>query len=126
MPGGGSYCFVTTSGPCSVRYAAGVRRPSRAFISSAQARSSLPTTMLVREATVGPLSGTAAVSGWATSTASSGSERVSATICASVVRAPWPISVLPTRMRTPWGSSLSEAREASITSPEPVKPAPWK
>ena len=82
--------------------------------------------MQVREATVGPLSGTFAVSGVATRTRSSGRPSVSATICARVVRAPWPISVLATRMRTPRGTSSSAAREASITSPEPVKPAPWK
>ena len=57
--------------------------------------------MQVREATVGPLSGTRAVSGSATSTRSSGQPSASATIWASVVRVPWPISVLPTRMRAP-------------------------
>jgi hypothetical protein len=48
----------------------------------------------------------------------------SATICASIVRVPWPISVLATRMRTPAGVVSSPAREPSMTSPLPVKPAP--
>ena len=81
--------------------AAGERPPSRSFISSAHAFRRPPTTMQVREATVGPLSGTRAVSGSATSTRSTGIPSASATIWASVVRVPWPISVLPTRMRRP-------------------------
>ena len=54
--------------------------------------------MQVRDATVGPLSGTSPVSAAFTSTASYGTPSVSATICASIVRVPWPISVLPTRI----------------------------
>ena len=51
---------------------------------------------------------------------------VSATICACMVRVPWPISVEPTSSRTPSSVSASPAREASLTSPPPVKPLPWK
>ena len=50
--------------------------------------------MHVRDATVGPLSGTSAVSASLTSIASYGTPSVSATICACIVRVPWPISVL--------------------------------
>ena len=50
--------------------------------------------MQVRDATVGPLSGTTPVSGCATSTSSYGMPSASATICACIVRVPWPISVL--------------------------------
>ena len=80
--------------------------------------------MQVRDATVGPLSGTRAVSGCATSTVSYGTPSASATICASIVRVPCPISVLATRIRTPAGVVSSAAREASITSPLPVNPEP--
>ena len=82
--------------------------------------------MQVREATVGPLSGTSAVSTSWTSTASNGTPSASATICACMVRVPWPISVLPTRIRTPFAVSSSAASEASLVSPLPVKPDPWK
>jgi hypothetical protein len=61
---------VTTSGPCARRYAAGVSLPSVFRISAAHRFSSPPTTIVVREATVGPLSGTCEVSATATSTAS--------------------------------------------------------
>ena len=53
-----------------------------------------PTTMQVRDATVGPLSGTSPVSAAFTSMPSYGTPSVSATICACIVRVPWPISVL--------------------------------
>ena len=67
-------------------------------MSRAQRSSSLPTIMHVRDATVGPLSGTNAVSASWTSIASNGTPSASATICACMVRVPWPISVLATRM----------------------------
>ena len=51
---------------------------------------------------------------------------MSATICACIVRVPWPISVLATRMRAPRSVSASEAFDASLTSPPPVNPEPWK
>ncbi len=93
----------------------------------AAASSSPPTTMTVRDATVGPLSGTSRVSGTATSTSVSASPSRSATICANTVFVPWPMSVLAASTRTrPSGVSSSAAREASFTSPEPVKPEPWK
>ena len=95
-------------------------------MSRAQRSSSLPTIMQVRDATVGPLSGTSAVSASLTSIASYGTPSASATICACMVRVPWPISVLATRMRAPRAVSSSDAFEASLTSPPPVKPEPWK
>ena len=82
--------------------------------------------MQVRDATVGPLSGTTAVSAALTSMQSYGSPSVSATICACIVRVPCPISVLATRMRAPRSVSASDAFDASLTSPPPVKPEPWK
>jgi hypothetical protein len=85
-----------------------------------------PTTMHVREATVGPLSGTSPVSAAFTSTSSYARPSVSATICACIVRVPCPISVLPTRILTPRSVSASVAFDASFTSPPPVKPEPWK
>ena len=82
--------------------------------------------MQVRDATVGPLSGTTAVSAAFTSMQSYGMPSVSATICASIVRVPWPISVLATRIRAPRSVSASDAFDASLISPPPVKPEPWK
>ena len=87
--------------------------------------SSPPTTIAVRDATVGPESGTTAVSGAASSTASIGTSSASATSCGKIVLVPWPISVEAVRIRiSPSAVSSSEATEASFTSPEPVKPAP--
>jgi hypothetical protein len=80
--------------------------------------------MQVRDATVGPLSGTVDVSGRPVSTSSYGMPSESATICACMVRVPCPISALPTRMRTPRSVVQRAAREASFTSPLPVNPAP--
>src|SRR6202162_5478087 len=51
---------------------------------------------------------------------------VSATIWACIVRVPCPISVEATRIRAPRSVSSSDAFEASLTSPPPVKPEPWK
>jgi hypothetical protein len=82
--------------------------------------------MHVRDATVGPLSGTNAVSASCTSMASNGIPNASATICACMVLVPWPISVLATRMRAPRSVSSNEAFDASFTSPPPVNPDPWK
>ena len=102
IPAGFSYCFVMRSGPCFCRgIRAGDIVPSAA---SSRGRSSariFPTTMQVREATVGPLSGTCAVSASETSTRVVGMPSVSATIWACIVRVPWPISVEATRMRAP-------------------------
>ena len=80
--------------------------------------------MQVRDATVGPLSGTTLVSGSATSTCSYGMPSASATICACMVRVPWPISVLEVSTRTPVAVSSTVAREASLSSPLPVNPEP--
>jgi hypothetical protein len=72
-----------------------------------------PTIMHVREATVGPLSGTSAVSAAFTSMQSYGTPSVSATICACIVRVPWPISVLDTRIRAPRAVKASRACDAA-------------
>jgi hypothetical protein len=53
-----------------------------------------PTTIVVRLATVGPLSGTCAVSWGALRTRASGRPSVSATICGKIVSGPCPMSVL--------------------------------
>lgn len=82
--------------------------------------------MQVRDATVGPLSGTTAVSTAAVSTASYGIPSASATICACIVRVPWPISVLLTSTRTPPAVSSTDAFDDNATSPLPVNPDPWK
>ncbi len=80
--------------------------------------------MQVRDATVGPLSGTSSVSAAFTSMSSYGTPSVSATICASIVRVPCPISVLATRIRAPRSVRASDAFDASFVSPAPVKPEP--
>ena len=81
--------------------------------------------MHVRDATVGPLSGTAAVSGCATSTSSQSMPSASHAICAKIVFVPWPISVLAASTRM-WPSAAASTltTEARCCSPEPVKPAP--
>src|SRR5262249_5182340 len=86
-------------------------------ISSAQRCRIRPTIMQVRDATVGPLSGTTPVSAAWTSMASYGTPSVSATICACIVRVPWPISVLATRIRAPRPVSASDAFEATLHLP---------
>ena len=91
---------------------------------AADARSP-PTTIVVRDATVGPLSGTSDVSRGATSTSSWLMPRASATIWASTVRDPCPISVLAVSARTrPSAVSSTETTLASFVSPEPVNPPP--
>ena len=79
--------------------------------------------MQVRDATVGPLSGTAAVSGWTTSTSSQSMPSASQAICAKMVFVPWPISVLAASTRM-WPSAAASTltTEARCCSPEPVKP----
>jgi hypothetical protein len=84
-----------------------------------------PTTIAVRDATVGPESGTIEVSCGAISTSSYSTPSVSATSCGKIVFVPWPISVEAVRIRMrPSSVSSTAATEASFTSPEPVKPAP--
>ena len=61
-PGGGSYCSVTVNEPCLLEVLRGRQLAERVAHLRAQRSSSLPTTMHVRDATVGPLSGTNAVS----------------------------------------------------------------
>ena len=84
-----------------------------------------PTTIAVREATVGPESGTNAVSWGATSTSSTSIPSSAATSCGKIVLVPWPISVDAVRTRIrPSSVSSRLATEPIFTSPEPVKPAP--
>ena len=81
--------------------------------------------MAVREATVGPLSGTSDVSTGAISTSPGSMPRASAAIIGKIVFVPWPISVLATSTRTtPSSPSSTPATLARWTSPLPVKPAP--
>ncbi len=84
-----------------------------------------PTTIAVREATVGPESGTNAVSCGAMSTDSKGTSSASATSCGKIVLVPCPISVEATRISIrPSAVSSTDATEARWTSPDPVNPAP--
>jgi hypothetical protein len=62
----------------------------------AASKTAIPWTVVVREATVGPESGTREVSTGAIWITESGTSRASAAIWASTVMAPWPISVFPT------------------------------
>ena len=94
---------------------------------SSQARStSRPTTIEVRDATVGPLLGTRAVSASATTTSSGVRPSRAAASAVKTVIVPCPISMFAdsTSMR-PSGRPATSTREESITSPLPVKPAPW-
>ncbi len=63
-----TYSFVISSGPCFSRYSRGDIFFRRRFISSAHVSRIRPTIMQVRDATVGPLSGTSPVSASETST----------------------------------------------------------
>ena len=84
-----------------------------------------PTTMAVRDATVGPQSGTMLVSCGATSTASAPMPSSAATSWGKIVLVPWPISVCAVRTRIePVSVSCTDATPAICTSPDPVKPAP--
>ncbi len=84
-----------------------------------------PTTIAVRDATVGPLSGTTEVSGTAISTASYGTPSSCETSCGKIVLVPWPISVEALRTRIlPSCVNSMLATLASLTSPLPVNPAP--
>jgi hypothetical protein len=82
--------------------------------------------MTVREATVGPLSGTWSVSLASTTTKSAGTPSPSPTSWANAVSVPCPISVFAESTRgRPSGAMSSAARDDSLTSPLPVNPAPW-
>jgi hypothetical protein len=95
--------------------------------------------MVVRDATVGPESGTSAVSGSTTSIASIGRPSRSATICPNTVIVPWPdvgrgrehahVAVLGDLDRRARGQlDLARAREARAVEerrhPEPAQDAP--
>jgi len=83
------------------------------FMSRAARSISLPITMQVLDATVGPLFGTTAVSGVTISTWSSERDRVSAAICVNIVFVPCPISVAEVRIRTcPFAVASTPAMEA--------------
>ena len=84
-----------------------------------------PPIIVLREATVGPVSGTRDVSGRTTSTASGSTPSASATTWARTVRAPWPISVVAASARmAPSAVSSTVATLARCASPDPVNPAP--
>ena len=88
---------------------------------------SLPTTMTVREATVGPLFGTSFVSAGAISTLSYGNPSASAAIWQRTVFVPWPNSVLETSTLTlPSAHPSTPTTDPRLRSPEPVNPAPCK
>ena len=65
--------------------------------------------MQVRDATVGPLSGTTDVSGCTMSTVSIATPSVSAAICAKIVLVPCPISVFDDSTRTRPSADASRA-----------------
>ena len=82
--------------------------------------------MVVREATVGPLLGTRAVSGSPMTTSSGAKPSRSAAICVNTVSVPCPISIFALSTSTrPSGSPATWSREFRCTSPPPVNPAPW-
>ena len=101
--------------------------------SSRAARSTIePTIITVRDATVGPESGTTEVDGVANSTRSIETQSASAAICRKTVSVPWPMSVDAVRIRKrgffpdgPRNMSIA-TRPFSLRSPEPVKPAPCR
>ncbi len=84
-----------------------------------------PTTITVREATVGPLLGTIEVSMGDSSISEGSTPSTLATIMGMTVLVPWPISVLAmSRRTTPSSPSSTAARLRMVISPRPVKPAP--
>ena len=87
----------------SPRYDVG-ERPAGRSSTSARSRSAAsmtrpPTTIAVRDATVGPLSGTIEVSRAPSRPPRSATPSVSATSCGKIVLVPWPISVEAIRTR---------------------------
>jgi hypothetical protein len=83
--------------------------------------------MTVREATVGPESGTTFVDGTAKSTRSTPTPSPSAAIWRKTVSTPCPISVEAVRTRArPPGRRSTATFPFRYFSPEPVKPAPWR
>ena len=105
--------------------------PAAATIASRSARDARstrpPTTIAVRDATVGPLSGTSSVDGSTTVIRSASTPSAPAAIWVKIVIAPWPMSVeLAQTSNRPAAVARTIARPASRCSPEPVKPAPWK
>ena len=96
-------------------------------IARAAVSTSSPTIIAVREATVGPLFGTCAVSGCTILDLLAIQASASAAICAKIVFVPCPISVLPAKTRTlPSGVASSATSDARYSSPEPVNPAPCR
>jgi hypothetical protein len=85
-----------------------------------------PTTISVRDATVGRCRAPRSVSGVSNATNARGHAQRLGHQLQNTVTVPWPISVFALRMRgRPSGVRSSAARDASFTSPLPVKPAPW-
>ena len=86
-----------------------------------------PTIIVVREATVGPESGTWPVSGSAKTRSSGPTPAAAAAICGKTAAQPWPMSVIAVST-----SMRPSSRRRAVTgdfirrSPLPVKPAPWK
>ena len=85
--------------------------------------------MVVREATVGPLLGTRAVSGKGQLTRERSRPSPSAASWLKTVNAPWPISVELTRTMPPGRPGASQSRSIAAralmrASPSPVKAAP--
>ncbi len=101
-------------------------RPSTSALSLRAAWTSMPpTTIAVREATVGPELGTIEVSCGAISTASMSTSSSPATSCGKIVLVPCPISVEAVRIRIRPSPVISRlATEPIFSSPEPVNPAP--
>ena len=85
--------------------------PTRCLRSSHARSTRCPTIMAVRDATVGPLFGTRAVSGSATCTSSWPRPRRSQASCVNTVSVPWPISTLAVRI-----SMAPSGRPATWTS----------
>jgi len=112
--------LTTTHPPCTPSAPAGSPNCSAAisrscaFTFSAARRAALPATNVVRLAWVPTSHGLTFVSELTTSTRSSGTPSVSATIMASTVSEPWPISLAPVMSVTlPKSSSFTMAPHPS-------------
>ena len=94
----------SASGGASSFFAASSSSCSRAFCAAAMA--AFPATKVVRLACTPTSQGVTEVSSLTTATRSSGTPRVSATIMASTVSLPWPISLAPVASVTRPKSSI--------------------
>ena len=82
--------------------------------------------MTVRDATVGPESGTLVVLGFSKATLSIGTRAASAASWRKTVSVPWPMSVEASDAEPPPVSRSIRTLPLSFRSPEPVKPAPCR